>query len=115
MRPDAPLGGLGTLAGATVNKGRYRFLPDGEVKVEIDVTFGVATAVPITFSNTLPSAYQPPGSVDVRSPTSQTNGAGGVGRIFVGSAGGGYAGQVQLAALANVIGTYSAYFSYSIL
>lgn len=107
---------LGTLAGATVNKGRYRLLPDGEVKVEIDVAFGVATAVPITFSNTIPAGWRPPGSVDVRSPSmGQTNAAGALARIFVGSAGGGSPGQVQLAALANVIGTYSMYFSYSLL
>jgi hypothetical protein len=106
---------LGTLAGATVNKGRYRFLPDGEVKVEIDITFAVSTAVPITFSNTLPAAYQPPGSVDVRSPYAQANSAGGLCRAFVGSASGANPGQVMIAGFSNAIGTYSAYFSYSIL
>lgn len=108
---------LGTLAGATVNKGRYRLLPDGEVKVEIDITFAVATAVPITFANTLPSGYQAPGSVDVRAPMAQTNSSGGIGRIFIGSAGGSSPGQVQFTTLGGgtAIGTYSAYFSYSIL
>lgn len=106
---------LGTLAGATVGKARFRLLADGEVKVEIDITFGVATAVPITFSVTIPAAWQVPGSVDVRAPMAQTNAAGGIGRIFVGSAGGGSPGQVQFTTLGagNAIGTYSAYFSYS--
>jgi hypothetical protein len=106
---------LGTLAGATVNKGRYRMMPTGNVRVEIDVTFGVSTAAPITWSNTLPAAYRAPGSVDVRVPMTQTNGAGGIGRTFIGSAGGGSPGSVQLAALANVIGTYSCYEEYSLL
>lgn len=107
---------LGTLAGATVNKARYRLLPDGEVKIEIDITFGSSTALPITFSNTLPAAYQPPGSVDVRSPFAQTNSSGSIARAFVGSAGGANSGQVMIAGFSGgAIGTYSIYFSYSIL
>lgn len=107
---------LGTLAGATVNIGRYRFLPTGFVHVQIDVTFGGSTAVPITFSNTLPVAYRPLASdVDVRSAMSQTNGAGGVARIFIGQAGGANPGAVQLAALSNVIGTYSCNVQYPVI
>lgn len=107
---------LGTLAGATVNVGQFRFLADGMAAMEIDVTFGVTTTVPLTFSVTIPAAYRPLGSVDVRVPMAQTNASGGLARIFVGSAGGSSAGQVQIAAFGNsVIGTYSAHFQYPVI
>ncbi|MGH3402854.1 MAG: phage baseplate assembly protein V [Streptosporangiaceae bacterium] len=108
---------LGALSSGTVNKGRYRMLPDGEVKVEIDVTFPATSGPtpPVTFANTLPSAYQVPGSVDVRSPLAQNEAAGSQARVFVGSVGGSQPGQVQIAGFTALEGTYSAYFSYSIL
>lgn len=107
---------LGSLTGATVNIARYRMMPDGMVQMQIDVTFGGNTAVPITFSNTIPLAYRPLASdVDVRQPMAQTNGAGGIARIFVGQASGAAPGQVQLAALSNVIGTYSVSFQYPVI
>jgi len=107
---------LGTLAGATVNKARYRMMPDGMVHVQVDVTFGSATAVPITFSNTLPVAYRPLSTdVDIRAPMAQTNASGALARIFVGQQGGGNPGQVQLAAIGTVIGTYSTNFQYPVI
>lgn len=110
---------LGTLAGATVNLAQFRLLPTGMVHVDIDISFAVSTAWPsgVAFSVTIPAAYRPLGSVDVRAPMAQTNSAGGFGRIFVGSVGGGSAGQVQFASLngGNVIGTYSAHFDYPVI
>lgn len=108
---------LGTLAGATVNLGQFRLLPTGMVVMDIDITFGVATAVPINFSVTIPAAYRPLGSVDVRRPMAQTNASGGIGRIFVGSAGGSNAGVVQFTTLGGgtAIGTYSAEISYPVI
>lgn len=50
---------LGTLAGYTVNEGRYRLTPEGELELDIDVTPGGANAALTAFSNTLPAAYQP--------------------------------------------------------
>lgn len=106
---------MGTLAGATVNKGQFRKLPDGEIKFEASVTFGGMTAAPISFSAAVPVALRPPGNVDVRIPTAFTNAAGAIARLFIGSAGGGSPGLIQFAAFANVIGTYDFYGSYSIL
>ena len=50
---------LGTLAGYTVNEGRYRLTPDGELEVDVDVTPGGANAALTAFSATLPAAYRP--------------------------------------------------------
>lgn len=53
------LGALG-VTGLTVNAGRYRMLPDGDV--EIDFSFSTSAAVSAffaTFANTLLTAYQP--------------------------------------------------------
>lgn len=110
---------LGTLAGASIGVARYKlFLTIGMVGVQVDVTFGGSTAAPINFSNTLPAAYQPlAGDVDVRAAMAQTNGAGALARIFVGQVGGSSPGTVTFASLAsaNVIGTYSASFFYTIV
>lgn len=112
---------LGTLAGATVNKARYRRMPTGMIYVQIDVTFGVLTGTSpntaITFSNTLPPAYQPlSGDVDVRSPLMGFNNASGaLARIFVGKTGGASPGQVQFNAFDKVIGSYSVEFEYPVI
>lgn len=64
---------LGTLAGYTVNAGRYRLTPMNEVELDIDVTAGGANAGTVTFQNALPSQYrQTPARGDVRLPMSTT-------------------------------------------
>lgn len=105
------LGNLGI--GPAVNKARYRMMPTGNVRFEVDVTFGSSTAAPVTFTNTLPASYRVPGAVDARFPMAQTNATGGIARLFVGSASGGSPGSVQIAASANLLGTYSCYEEYS--
>ncbi len=51
---------LGTLAGYTVNYGRYRLTPRNEVEFDLHVTGGGANAgTGVAFANTLPAAYQP--------------------------------------------------------
>jgi hypothetical protein len=50
---------LGTLAGYTVNTGRYRMLSTGEPQLEIDVTALGANGASVAFSNALPSGYRP--------------------------------------------------------
>lgn len=109
---------LGTLTGATVNVGKYKLLATGFVYVWIDVSFGALTGgspTTITFSNTLPSGYQPLSTdTDVRAQMSQTNAGGSLSRIFVGKNGGGSAGQVQLNAPGQVLGTYSVSFQYPV-
>lgn len=110
---------LGTLTGATVNIARYRMLPTGMVYVQIDITFGVATAAStLTFSNNIPATWRPLASdVDVRAPMAMTNGSGVIARIFVGQAGGGNPGAVQFVNLGagNYLGTYSAEFEYPVI
>lgn len=107
---------LGTLTGATVNIAQYRMLPTGLVYVQIDITFGVATAAStLTFSNNIPATWRPLASgVDVRAPAAMTNGSGVIARFFVGQAGGGNPGAVQFVNLGagNYLGTYSAEFEY---
>lgn len=105
---------LGALTGGTVGIAQYRMLPTGMIHFDIEISFGVSTAWPaaVAFANTLPSAYRMPGSVDAHIQMASTNAAGAFGRIFVGSSGGGSAGQVQFASLNNgaVIGNYGAHF-----
>jgi|SRR5215470_390955 len=50
---------LGTLAGYTVNTGRYRLTPEGETELDINVTSLGANAANVNFSVTLPAAYTP--------------------------------------------------------
>jgi len=49
---------LGTLAGYTVTVGRYKLTPENEVVIDIQVTAGGANASSVSFSNTMPAAYQ---------------------------------------------------------
>lgn len=53
---------LGTLAGYTVNTGRFRLTPHGETELDVSVTAGGANAASTAFSVTLPAAYRPTGS-----------------------------------------------------
>lgn len=50
---------LGTLAGFTVQVGRYRLTPHNEVLIDIEITAGGANAGSVNFSVTLPAAYRP--------------------------------------------------------
>jgi hypothetical protein len=50
---------LGTLAGYTVNIGRFRLTPDNELELDIKCAGGGAQAQTVTFSVTLPAAYRP--------------------------------------------------------
>jgi len=53
------LGALG-IANFTVNHGRYRLLPDGDVEIDFSfVTTGAVAAFFGTFANAMPAAYQP--------------------------------------------------------
>lgn len=118
---------LGTLSGtgaggATINMARYRMMPDATVLIEVDISFASSTTSgtpgSITFSTTLPSAYQPSSSgTDIRCACAQTNASGQLSRIFVGAAGGSNPGVVQLAGFsaATWIGTYSAQVRYSVI
>jgi hypothetical protein len=110
---------LGTLPGATVNYAKYRLDNNGFARVQIDVTFGVATAAStLTFSNTMSAAYRPlAADVDIRRPLAQNNAGGVIARIFVGQAGGAAPGQVQIAPLGagNYLGTYSGEASWPLI
>ena len=50
---------LGTLAGCTVNIGRYRLVTENEVEIDIDVTGSGTHAASVVFSTTLAAAYRP--------------------------------------------------------
>jgi hypothetical protein len=53
------LGSLG-VSGMTVNQGRYRMLPDGDVEINFSFTTTAAVSAQFaSFANTLPAAYQP--------------------------------------------------------
>ncbi len=50
---------LGTLAGYTVSRGRFRLTPEGELELDVQATAGGANAASVTFSVTMPGAYIP--------------------------------------------------------
>ncbi len=50
---------LGTLAGYTVQAGRYRLTPENETEFDIEVTSAGANAASVAFSNAVPAAYRP--------------------------------------------------------
>jgi hypothetical protein len=50
---------LGTLAGYTVQVGRYRLTTGNEVEIDVEVTAGGSNANSVVFASTMPAAYRP--------------------------------------------------------
>lgn len=89
---------LGTLAGYTVNIGRYRLTIENEVEIDVDVQAGGANAATVAFGTVLPAAYRP--TIDRRLPisTSRVQTAGEtIPRLFVQQS----TGQVQIVQTLN--------------
>lgn len=104
------LGSAGS--GVTVTNARYRMLPTGFVAVDIDINVTTAQAGPLSFANTVGSAYLPSGGDNIRQPMSMNNASGALARAFVNQT----TGQVQVVALSgNLEGQYDVHFQYAVI